>query len=226
MKIQVGPSSFPVPFEVLGQLTDDELDALTSLLREANFPVTPESRQRSKIMPLLRKELGETSGESWDEFFGFLTFVLTQSDDYDEFKEFVDACINKCGTDLIRDKAKTFFESFNFGEYFYNRRLGRYTVRANNYYTDINYACDLRGRFDQDFSYADTPIDGYEPKLIDLKPIVTLMIELNDGENEQRVWFQADANDLNEMIANLLAAQKELKILSESANRGSDGNKS
>jgi hypothetical protein len=223
MNIRLGPFLFGV--EMFKEMTDEQLRKLTLLLKEINFPVNPESRQRDKVLPLVQNRLALPSLQSVDHFIGMVSILIGEADDYEEFLKMVDSGLEDQASEDVRDKIRNLFGSLNFQEYFYYRRLGRYVRRANAFVTDIYYACDLRGRFDKDYSYSEIPIENYEPKLIDVTPIVTLMLELDDGDNQQRVWFQTDSDGLNKIIASLLAAQKELRILNQSTKGENRGNK-
>jgi hypothetical protein len=197
-------------------LTDEQMDMLISLLDEIGFPAKPETRRRKELLGLIKDKIGLTDLKPMDELFGRLTVVLKYFDNYEDFSDFIEAATEKCEPESIRPRARRLLGIFGFKQYFYDLRLTGYAMKANTFCTDVYYACDLRGRFNQDYNYEETPAEKYDPKLIDVMPIATLMFELNDGSREQRAWFQVNADDLNEIIAKLLAAQKELKILSES----------
>lgn len=211
-----------IPLDSFQKLTDDQLETLISVLGEIDFPASPESRRHTRLLDLVMEKLPKIEIDVLNRLLGTLVFVLGQFDDYDDFRGFIGACLEECQDPSTKNRAEKFFESLSFRQYFYNKRLGRYSLRANNYYGEISYACDLRGRFDRDYNYDDISVDDYKPELVDVTPIVTLMIELHDGSNDQRVWFQADVDDLDEMIGTLLAAQKELNILTQFAKRGND----
>jgi hypothetical protein len=209
--------------ELFQALTEDQLALAIRWLKQINFPVTVESRQRGTLNRAMAQTLPEDLLTPMDDFLGFVIFLLNGSDDHGQFLEISREAMSEIQDDDAKTRAEKFFTALNFQDYFHDRRLSGYLTRANSYYTDMEYACDLRGRFDKDFNYKDIPVEQYDPGLIDFSPIVNIMIDLYDGTNEQKVWFQADANDLNEMIAYLLAAQKELKILTDFVKRDRDG---
>ena len=51
------------------------------------------------------------------------------------------------------------------------------------------------------------------PELVDFLPILTMSFKVCDGVNDHKCIFQVNEEELNEIISDLLAAQKELKLI-------------
>lgn len=212
------PSSLELPLGLFQFLEDDKVQNLIQFLNNSQFPV--KMRKHSELLPALEKLLalpGKKEKRALDDFFGFLKAFLNMSDDSEEFKSNMERVIYATDyDDKVKDRAVQFIQSLNFAEeYIADRRLENYTKRANSYLSGLSYACELRGRFRQNYDYDSIPIEQYKPELVDVVPVITVSLDLR-GLNVEDCWFQADEEKLNEMIATLLAAQKELKQLKES----------
>jgi len=211
-----GPS---LDLELLKHLDDSQLKKLIGSLNRAQFPAL--NRQRSELMSLL-KEFAPLYEEKFDEyidgFFGPLITCLNFSDVSDDFTSMTELMISESEHEKgLKEKATDFINSLTFIDtYFEQKRLEQYKRRGNIYFLNVSHACDLRGRFDRDYdynSYESTSIEGYEPKILDLIPIVTLNFTFSGRAEPKVLSFQSDEDDLDKIISTLLAAQKEMKIL-------------
>jgi len=66
----------------------------------------------------------------------------------------------------------------------------------------------------EDFYRRDTPIDRFEPKVVDAAPILSFHFE-TDGGDAKNFYFQASKEDVDYLIRIFTAAQKELAAFEE-----------
>jgi hypothetical protein len=78
----------------------------------------------------------------------------------------------------------------------------------------MEHFCAIRARFDKQFRYSEESIESYDPKIADHHPVVVVNFEL-DAPRKSLV-FQLDEERLDRLISDLIAAQRELKVLVES----------
>jgi len=76
----------------------------------------------------------------------------------------------------------------------------------------IEYFCAMRTRFDKEFKYFEDKIEDYDPKVVDHHPVVVVRAETREVDS-QSLTFQLDEEGLNKLISELIAAQRELKIV-------------
>ena len=165
---------------------------------------------------LFEKTLNTEENAALGILTGGFSILLQTSDDYDEFELSVKELCSNLDDEKKKNIISTIFEKVHYWKAFYeNKRLRRYKTKANSFLLAFTYLCDLRGRFKQDYEYDSTKIEEFKPELVDLVPILTLSFKVCDGANEHKCIFQVDEEELDEIIANLLAAQKELKLLKQ-----------
>jgi hypothetical protein len=198
------------PFQ---ELEKSQIEKLLHLLNEIGFPLKNQGKE--ELLGAIKERLGIS--ENWDmiDFFGTILFLLKNSDDKNEFFSMTEAILNSTDVDEnIQIDVIGFLKSLiNLDEYFEAERLKSYYTRANSYYTDLTYACELIGRFKKDFDYSKDKIENYSPELYDAVPIISLKIKYSTKTGSQALFIQADEDDLDRIITRLLAAQKELKHL-------------
>jgi hypothetical protein len=88
------------------------------------------------------------------------------------------------------------------------------------YLDDLQYFCAVRARFDKKFDYWDDKIEGYAPQIVDDHPVVVVKAELRNSARS--IVFQLDEERLDRLISELIAAQKQLRVL---AQQGPDSRK-
>lgn len=208
--ISYGDKEYLFSLDLFERLDDVQLTKLSESLNDHQFPI--ELRKQDQILNLFSEELNFKEKGPINHFFGMLSYFLNSSADYGEFESTIKTLFNVSKEEEeIKNKAIDFIYSLKLlKEFFGHRRLESYKARANVYYRHLTYACDLRARFKQDYDYDVTPVEDYKPELIDLVPLATLKFFLESRDNPVKFSFQADEEDLNEIISNLLAAQKEL----------------
>ena len=75
----------------------------------------------------------------------------------------------------------------------------------------IEHFCAIRARFDKQFRYSEDNIESYDPRVIDHHAVVVLKAELQGSSKS--LMFQMDQERLDKLISQLIAAQRQLKIL-------------
>jgi len=85
------------------------------------------------------------------------------------------------------------------------KRLALPGIRA------LEHFCAVRARFDKAFNYYEDSIETFDPKTVDYHPVIVIKMGLDDGS--EQFSFQLDQERLDRFISELIAAQKELKIL-------------
>lgn len=198
----------------LDALDDDILNKISDILNKAEYPAR--KRNRDELFPLFEKTFSADENDALDTLMGGFSFLLQTSDDYDELELSVKELCSRLDDEKKKNSISTIFEKIHHWKVFYeNKRLRRYKTKANSFLLDFTYLCDLRGRFKQDYEYDSTKIEEFKPELVDLVPILSLSFKVYDGANEHKCIFQVDEEELDEIIAKLLAAQKELKLLKQ-----------
>lgn len=201
--------------ESLDALKDDILNKIIDILNNAEYPA--KKRKQDELNPLFEEVLDADETVAFDSLMSGFSFLLHINDDYDELETSVkQICLKLKVDERKKNIISTIFEKINSWEAFYEtRRLGRYKTKANSFLLNFNYLCDLRGRFKQDYDYDSTSIEEFKPELVDLIPILTLSFKICDGANDQKCIFQVNEEELDEIISELLAAQKELKLIKQ-----------
>ncbi len=93
------------------------------------------------------------------------------------------------------------------------RQVSRFTQLVLPRLKDMEHVCAIRARFSESFSYAKDNIEDYNPKISDYHPVVLITLALS-GDSEDST-FQLDQDKLDNLIADLIAAQKELRVLTD-----------
>ena len=211
-----GGRTFSLSFELFESLNDDQTKSFIEILNNAKFPLR--SRSRSEIQSLIKEVEVFSKTDTLDSFFGsFLMPLLFYSDDYEEFKTNIDFAFKSSEAESdIKKRAKYFINSLKYlGEYFEDRRLESYKVRGNIYFRSIDFTCNLRARYKKDYDYESMSIEDYYPEVLDFVPLASLEFILGGESTPIRLAFDADDKDLDQIISNLLAAQKSLKDIRE-----------
>lgn len=206
----------PLSLKLFELLDDDQIKTLIKILNESKFPL--ENRGREQLHSLIEKVIALSERAPVDNFFGaFLLQILHYSDDYEEFKRlFVQPIQEYDAKEEIKKRAIDLINSLNYIEEFFKRkRLESYKQRANIFFSSISFTCDLRARFKTDYKYDSISIDEYSPEIVDLVPLATIEFVLGGEFQPLRFSFQADDKELDEIISNLLAAQKDLRKLNK-----------
>ena len=98
--------------------------------------------------------------------------------------------------------AKRFTDQRDIEEF---KRLAVPTLRP------IEYFCAMRSRYDKQFSYFDDNIESYNPSVVDRHPVIIVKLEAMGSSDE--LIFQLDQEQLDRLISELIAAQRQLKVL-------------
>lgn len=200
--------------EISENISSEELSKLITLLNEAKYPL--ENRSRKDLLPKLENAFEEETVKNIESLLSSVSFFLQINDEYDDFKNTVSQAIKDIKNERKKEIVEKLFKSLEYLEFFYSkRRLERYKTRANKYYLDIEYSCEMRGRFKEDYDHKTTPIEDYKPSLVDAVPMISISFNLSDNDNSSKCIFQVEESELDEIIGRLLAAQKELKVLKE-----------
>jgi len=69
----------------------------------------------------------------------------------------------------------------------------------------------MRTRFDKKFIYLEDDIENYKPNVVDNHPVVVVNVNLYGSS--KNLTFQMDQERLDRLISELIAAQRQLKIL-------------
>jgi len=98
--------------------------------------------------------------------------------------------------------------------YVRQRAINEFTNQALPSIRAIQHFCATRMRFDKEFNYNEDTIESYDPKVVDRHPVVVFQVLLDD--REKPFSFQADQERLDRLINELIAAQRQLKIVADS----------
>ena len=206
------PVNFSEFFEDLPEKLDDsKLKSAIDALNKNKYPIEKQSQEEvtELLGPILDKDL-------INALMAPFAILIQISSDYKELQDYFSDALSHIKNKILRKQVKKFFESLkHLDDYFSHRRLNRLKKRANRYFRNIEYSCALQGRFKQDYIYKKMPIEDYTPDFHDVVPMVSISFETSDGETESNYIFQVDEDELDEIIANLIAAQKELKLLKQ-----------
>lgn len=214
---RLGPFKIPFmegfPSDFFKSLDDKQLDDLIAFFNENRFPLS--DKDTNEYTQKIEKLLPNVKPKHISDFVFFIGFVFRLSKDEKDFTSQFDEVVGDDADPEVIDKTTKFISSLKFIREFYDsERLDRYKRRANRSFRNVFYACDLRGRFEEDYDYDSSAIEDYKPKLHDTIPLVSIKFRISDGEDIEVFSFQADDEELNLIITKLLAAQKELKQLS------------
>lgn len=201
--------------ESIDSLEEDQVDKITHVLNEIKYPI--QKRSRKDTLDILKRRVPvEKIIQAVEKLLFSLSMFFEVSDNYDDFKKIVERAIAETKPDKRKMVLNKFINSLEYlPEYYSSKRLESYKKKANRYYLDMEYSCDMRGRFSKDYVYGKTPFEDYVPEFVDLVPIISLYFQLSDGEDHSSCIFQASEEALDEIIANLYVAQKEIKLLKE-----------
>lgn len=209
------PDAIFEELEMINEFTDKQLEEIAFRLKETNYPI--EKAEREKICSELAKKFNIPEFKV-NYIFRFSYFIINQLEDNKIFYETLKHDIKKEESldDASKKKLVNYFNNLmDSKEYFLRKMISEYKTKGLTFIEDISFACDLRARFESEFIYEKENIENYIPKLHDFIPVMILRFELNDGEDTKIVSFQIDENNLNKLIAVLLAGQKQLKVSKE-----------
>lgn len=199
--------------ESIDSLEEDQIDKVTHILNEIKYPI--QKRSRKDTLDILKRRVPvEETIQAVEKLLFLLMVFFEVSEDYDDFSEKIERAIAETKPDKRKAVLNKFISSLEYlPQYYTYERLESYKKKANRYYLDMEYSCDMRGRFSNDYVYGKTPFEDYVPEFKDLVPIISLYFRVSDGEDRSTYIFQASEEALDEIIANLYVAQKEIKLL-------------
>jgi hypothetical protein len=76
----------------------------------------------------------------------------------------------------------------------------------------LEHFCAIRARFDKKFRYSEDNIESYDPNVVDYHAVVVVKATPEDNASKG-LTFQMDEERLDRLISELIAAQRQLKIL-------------
>lgn len=201
--------------ETIDSLEEDQIDKVTHVLNEIKYPI--QKRSRKDTLDILNRRVPvEELIQVVEKLLFSLSMFFEVFDDYDEFKKSVERAILETKSDKRKVILNKFINSLEYlPKYYEYKRLELYKKKANRYYLDMQYSCDMRGRFSKDYVYGKIPFEDYAPEFKNLVPIISLYFRVSDGEDRSTCIFQVSEEGLDEIIANLYVAQKEIKLLKE-----------
>ena len=201
--------------ESIDSLEDDQIDKVTHVLNEIKYPI--QKRSRKDTLDILKRRVPvEETIQAVEKLLFLLMVFFEVSGDYDDFSEKVERAIAETKPEKRKAVLNKFVNSLEYlPKYYEHERLELYKKKANRYYLDMEYSCDMRARFSKDYVYGKTPFEDYVPEFEDLVPIISLYFRVSDGEDRSTCIFQVSEEGLDEIIANLYVAQKEIKLLKD-----------
>lgn len=96
-------------------------------------------------------------------------------------------------------------------EYLRLREIEEFKSLAVPRLGQVEYFCAMRTRFDKKFIYLEDDIENYKPNVVDNHPVVVVNVNLYGSS--KNLTFQMDQERLDRLISELIAAQRQLKIL-------------
>lgn len=192
------------------ELESKEIDEITQLFSAIDF-LSEESEQQ-------KTSFAEKVGEQIDEFSSddaklLYSVICATIDDLDQegfsLDDLVDSLPKLDFSDEKLNKLSKFFTDIHKKTNYYSQQKERsYQNIGPNRLINLSWAVDLRGIFQKQFDYDSTDSVNYDPKIESIIPMVLLECSLQNPFNE--VIMQLSEEDLNKLINNLLAAQKQL----------------
>ena len=193
----------------IAQFTADETNHLISIFNSIDF-LADQRKEQKKFSEGLAKKTSTISPQEADQLFNVIVDVLEDLSKT-EFRE--DIVEDSLSLESFSEKDKEALFSLLRGIHkstnFYDMtKIRSYKRTGPDVLQAFDWAVDFRGVFKKHYRYADEDIVNYEPKLEDIVPMVILQFVGSSPFNERT--FQVDEEDLDKLINQLLAAQKQL----------------
>lgn len=188
------------------------LKKAAQILNEHKYPL--EKRTITETSNILEENF---SSETVKEIMALLKpipMLCRISDDYEELKEMIAEFTKSVENEKLKNDFQMFYDSLaHLKKYYSHKRLEGFKTRANCYYQSMEYTCNLRGRFSKDFNNKSSSIENYIPEIHDIIPMISLCFNTSNGEDSSNFIFDVEEKELDEVILNLMAAQKDIKAL-------------
>lgn len=200
--------SSEMDFSIFNRLGENQIKDIVEILNETED--IHDFFKHELIIERIKKRI-KVDVEKINDFLLVLALALRVSDNLDDIKETLKQMVKEAIDDKeLRNKVIEVYGSITiFEKYFFQERLENYKFRGNNSFKGVSYTCELRGRFHEDYDSKSTPIEEYQPVFIDTIPMVSIKINTDNDD----LVFQVTEKELNGVISNLLAAQKEISLL-------------
>jgi hypothetical protein len=183
---------------------------------EYDFLSPPETLQE------LRARL-HISSDDFDKLFSYIRYITRWAYRVeDNLNDIVDdMAILELISEDSKNELKSFFEQINAkGIEFAKQQTRSIYQKAQIPILDgIEYDVDLRLVVKTPFDATDVKIEDYEPKGQELIQIAIVSLTINDGTKKSKTLFQLNFNELEDVIVNLQACQKEMRVLESFINK-------
>jgi len=202
-------------------LSDEiNLNIVSKVVSELNKMKFPKNKySRNEVINNLKQNFSPDIIINIEILIDSLMLFLQISDDFNEFKELSDKIISKEKNEKKRSILNNFFKSLEYiQDYYYEKMMERNKLKASYYFINIEHICKFKGRFKNEFDYKKNQIENYEPEFYDVVPMVSIGFTISDGEERKNLIFEVDEEELDNIISNLIIAQKELKEMKNKYN--------
>jgi hypothetical protein len=203
----------------LTSLSSDQLNKLADWYnglkveprRLDNHPISPH-----EVTHDLAKELKLSNDDFWELYEWLQSILRAQLFSRDDLKTIVEDMIKQgMIPDEQREKISNFFEKVTMKglEFAKQRRRSAYERGQIASLSDLDYDVDLRLIPSQRFDPDNMKIEDYQPEGDELIPMALITITTFNGEQKNPVSFQVNFSKLEDLIINLEACQKDLRVI-------------
>ena len=224
--IKFGVGGFTSPsfnLSFLESFENGDIHSFVDILKSIDFPATP--IKLSEFNKVIKNVFPNIEDSNIKSFYSIMRLTLGISDDYEEFKAMVTDQISS--DDDIGEKDNT-LEKFKLIvdlleekiiSYYKRNIIDKYKFKGCFRLQELSAACNLRGRFKNEFDSEVDDIETYKPEFHDWIPKISLSFTIRNENTTRSFSFEIDETDYDNMIRDLLIAQKELKALKKSVKR-------
>jgi hypothetical protein len=111
-------------------------------------------------------------------------------------------------------KLEALIRGITSDDYYVKRRaIQEFNRRALPTIHGFEHFCAMRTRFDKEFKYNEDSIENYNPTPVDYYPVV--VFRFHGDTSDEILPFQLDQEHLDKLISELIAAQRQLKVVAD-----------
>jgi len=192
----------------ISQLKPDEVSQIITFFSSFDF-LADKKTERKKLSESLANQISGITPQEADQIFD-LIFDVLENLNREEFDENV-VVDSLSIEDFVEENKKTLISlirEIHKGTNYYDMvKISSYKSTGPDILQAFDWAVDFRGVFKKGYK-SDENIVEYEPKIEDLVPMVIL--EFVGSTPFHISTFQVDEEDLDKLINQLVAAQKQL----------------
>jgi hypothetical protein len=197
----------------LAEIDDAKRDALKATVADLEFPFS--KRDIRKKAEAFCKQVGDLDNDTCYGVIDVFTDLMGAPQDFAEdiLKEWFSGATKK--VDSVLSLVKETRDSPVLAS---KRDIAKFKQLAIPEIGKVEHLCTVRARFEKQFRYSEGKIEDYDPRILDYHPMLILSLSAS-GDSERQFRFQFDQSSLDKLITELIAAQKELRLLAEKGSR-------